>query len=129
MKLSKKMLEVGEGLKKLDYEIILPRHTEEYAMMNTSDHVHNESVKNKVNNDLIRDHYNKIFESDAILIVNGDLNGVKGYVGGNSFLEMGFAHVLNKKIYLLNSIPESSFEDEITAMQPIVIDNDLSKIC
>ena len=34
---------------------------------------------------------------------------------------MGFAHVLNKKIYLLNNIPEMSYSDEIRAMQPIVL--------
>lgn len=128
MKLSRRMIEVRDKLKEFGYEIILPRHTEEYAEMNTSDHVHNESVKNKINNDLIRDYYNKIAENDAVLIVNDDLNGVEGYIGGNSFLEMGFAHVLNKKIYLFNNIPESSFKDEIIAMQPIVLDGDLSKI-
>lgn len=128
MRLSKKMIEVGDKLKELGHDIILPRHTHEYAEMNTSDHVHNESAKNKINNDLIRDYYNKIAENDAVLIVNDDLNGVCSYIGGNSFLEMGFAHVLNKKLYLLNNIPESLFKDEIVAMQPIVLNGDISKI-
>jgi predicted RNA-binding protein with PUA domain len=128
MKLSRKMLEVRNELVKLGHEVILPRHTEEYAEMNTSDHVHNESVKNKINNDLIRDYYNKIAENDAVLVVNCDLNRVNGYIGGNSFLEMGFAHVLNKEIFLLNEIPEMIYKDELIAMQPIVLSNDLSII-
>jgi|GEM_PF-5301338 len=29
---------------------------------------------------------------------------------------MGFAHVLNKRIYLLNEIPDLSFKDELIAI-------------
>lgn len=128
MKLSKKMLELRNELVKFGHEVVLPRHTEEYAEMNTLEHVHNESVKNKINNDLIRDYYNEIALNDSVLIVNSDLNGVKGYIGGNSFLEMGFAHVLNKKIFLLNEIPEIIYRDELIAMQPVILNEDISKI-
>lgn len=128
MKVSVKMLEVGDELQKFGHEVVLPRHTQEYAEMKTSDHIHNESIKNKINNDLIRDYYEKIKASDAILVVNCDLNGVAGYVGGNSFLEIGFAHVLNKKIFLLNQIPETSFKDELIAMQPVVLNGNFRLI-
>ncbi|MEI8343641.1 MAG: hypothetical protein WCF93_01670 [Candidatus Moraniibacteriota bacterium] len=77
---------------------------------------------------MIRDYYEKIKASDAILVVNCDLNGVVGYIGGNSFLEMGFAHVLNKKIFLLNQIPETSFKDELIAMQPTILSGELKII-
>jgi len=125
MKLSGEMIEVRDKLLKLGYEVILPRHTEEYAKMNTSDHVHNESVKNKVDHDLIRYYYRKIEEGDAILVVNCFLNGIHGYIGGNSFLEMGFAHVLNKPIYLLHGIPNMIYRDEIEAMEPIILINNI----
>jgi hypothetical protein len=128
MKLSKKMIDVKNKLEILGHELILPRHTEEYAAMNTSDHIHSESVKNKINNDLIRDYYYKIVDSDAILVINDTLNDIEGYIGGNAFLEMGFAFVLNKTIYLLNNIPDLGYRDELEAMQPIVINNDYSKI-
>ncbi|MFA6417395.1 MAG: hypothetical protein WCW61_04370 [Patescibacteria group bacterium] len=128
MKLSKKMIDAKTKLEALGHELILPRHTEEYAAMNTSDHIHSESVKNKVNNDLIRGYYHKIADSDAILVINDTLNDIDGYIGGNAFLEMGFAFVLNKTIYLLNNIPALGYRDELEAMQPIVINNDYSKI-
>jgi predicted RNA-binding protein with PUA domain len=60
--------------------------------------------------------------------VNIDKGGFSNYIGGNAFLEMGFAHILNKKIFLLNEIPEMIYTDEILAMQPIVLNGDLSKI-
>jgi len=128
MKLCRKMLEIKNELQKKGYEVILPKYTEEYAEMDTSDHVHNESVKNKIEHDLIRQYFDEIKESDAVLIVNNTLNKIENYIGGNSFLEMGFAHVLNKKIFLLNPIPEISYKDEIMAMQPVVLNGDLSKI-
>ncbi len=41
---------------------------------------------------------------------------------------MAFAHVLGKKIFLLNSIPKMSYSDEIEAMKPIIINNNLEII-
>ena len=101
MRLSCEMLETRNKLVDLGHEVVLPRHTEEYAELNTSDHMHNESAKNKINHDLIRQYYGEIREGDAVLVVNEKLKGIDGYIGGNSFLEMGFAHVLYKKIFLL----------------------------
>jgi len=78
--------------------------------------------------DLIKRYYNMIKEADAILIVNGDKKGIKNYIGGNTFLEMGFAYTMDKKIFLLNPIPDMAYRDELEAMKPIILDNDLSKI-
>lgn len=81
-----------------------------------------------IKNDAIRNYFRIINYCDAVLVANYDKNGVKNYIGGNAFLEMGFAHVLNKPIYLLNDIPEMIYSDEIKAMQPIILSGDLSKI-
>lgn len=78
--------------------------------------------------DLIRRHYEKIKNSDAILVINLDKKGIENYIGGNTFLEMGFAYVLGKKIYLLNPLPNMPYSDELKAMNPIVLNNDLDKI-
>lgn len=67
--------------------------------------------------------------ADAVLAVNLDKHGIKNYIGGNTFLELGFAHVLNQKIFLLNPIPDMPYyKTEIVAMKPIVINGDLSQI-
>jgi len=57
-----------------------------------------------------------------------DKNGIGNYIGGNTLIEMAFAHVLNKKIFLLNPVPEISYKDEIIAMQPIILNGNLEKI-
>jgi hypothetical protein len=128
MVFSRKMLEIKNALEEMSHEVIVPRHTEEYAAMGTDDHIHNESVKNKIANDLIRDYYNKIKESDAILVINKNRHNIDNYIGGNVFLEIGFAHILNKKIFLLNPIPNIGYQDEIEAVQPIILNGDLGKI-
>ncbi len=92
------------------------------------DNVFRKNIERKINDDVIRRYYNIIKEADAILVLNYEKKGVPGYIGGNTFLEIGFAHVLNKKIFLLNPIPEIGYKDEIIAMQPTVLDGDLSKI-
>ncbi len=83
----------------------------------------------KIENDYLRVHYKHILESDAILVINLEKNGSKDYIGGNVLIEMGQAHVTDKKIFLLNDIPEfSPYIDEIKAMEPICLKGDLSKI-
>ncbi|MHB8830806.1 MAG: hypothetical protein ACYC44_01695 [Patescibacteria group bacterium] len=81
-----------------------------------------------IKHDSIRAYWEVVKGADAILIANYDKRGIKDYIGGNTFLEMGFAHVLNKPIYLLNGIPDMGYTDEIKAMQPIVLHGDLSRI-
>jgi len=81
-----------------------------------------------IRQDSLKYYYGKISDADAILVLNLEKKNIKGYIGGAVFLEMGFAHVLEKKIFLLNDVPEISYIDEIRMMQPIVISGDLTKI-
>ena len=85
-------------------------------------------VERTIKQDSIRGHFEKIKNSDAILVLNFEKKGIKNYIGGAVFLEMGFAHVLGKKIFLLNPVPEVSYKDEVLAMKPVVIGNDLNKV-
>ena len=55
-------------------------------------------------------------------------NNIKNYVWGNSLIEIAFAHVLWKKIFLLNSIPEMNYSDEIEAMNPFILNGNLDLI-
>lgn len=84
-------------------------------------------IKKKHN--FIKIWYDLIINGDAVLICNFDKNGVKNYIGGNTLMEIGFAHVNNKKVFLLNPVPESvSYADEIKAMVDVILNGDLKKI-
>ncbi len=129
MLFSKEMMEVAKELERGGHGVTTPHNADKYASevlkmeLNSS-----ESIENKIKDDLIKDYFNKIKNADAVLILNIEKNGIDGYIGGNSFLEMAFAHVLDKKIYLYNDIPDMSYTDEIIAMQSIMINQNLNKI-
>ncbi|MCK9393314.1 MAG: hypothetical protein WCX30_00145 [Candidatus Paceibacterota bacterium] len=128
MTASKEMIEAEKKLQELGHEVVLPEFTYIYANMDTADEMHAASARNKVEYDLIRGYFEKIKDSDAILVVNIEKNNIKGYIGGNTFLEMGFALILNKLIYLSNEIPNLNYRDEIAAMNPIVLNGDFARI-
>ena len=76
----------------------------------------------------MRQHFDFIAKSDAILVVNEEKNNVLGYIGGNTLMEMAIAFYLDKKIYLLNLIPELGYKEEIIGMKPEVLDGDINRI-
>jgi hypothetical protein len=65
---------------------------------------------------------------DAILVLNYEKKGQQNYIGGATFLEIHKAFELEKKIFLMNPIPDSIFADELKGMCPKVIDHDFEKI-
>lgn len=78
---------------------------------------------------LTKHHFNKIVRGDAILVLNYEKNRVKGYIGGAVLCEMAIALNFKKKIYVLNPIDKScSYAEEIYAMQPIILNGNLSLI-
>lgn len=69
-----------------------------------------------------------IRQTDAVLVVNGEKDGVKGYVGGATFLEIYDAFRLKKRIYFLNPLPDGILKDELIGFSPVILNNDLTKI-
>lgn len=76
----------------------------------------------------IEEHFQKIEMADAILVANYSKNGIEGYIGGNTLIEIGLAFYLKKKIYFLFPIPEMSYKEELIGMKPTIINNELSLI-
>ena len=86
-------------------------------------------IEQKNHQDAIREFWKLMQNADALLVVNLDRHGIANYIGGNTLMEIGFAHVLNQQIYLLNPIPNIDFyQSEIEAVKPIVLNGDLSQI-
>ena len=76
----------------------------------------------------MRLHEPKIKKNDAILVLNFEKKGIPNYLGGGTFMEIVKAWELKKKIFFFNPIPKCSFTDELTGINPIIINKDLSKI-
>jgi len=137
MAFAKEMLKTKKTLEEKGHFVFLPDETVGYAeedILIKQKQVQKDEAeagaRRKIEMDLIRKHYEKIKNSDAILVLNHERRGIKGYIGGNTFLELGFAHVHNKPIYLINDIPLEPpyFLEEIKAMRPLVLNGDLDKI-
>jgi hypothetical protein len=83
----------------------------------------------KYHQDAIREFWHQMQGANAVLVLNYDKHGVKNYIGGNTLMEIGFAHVLNQKIFLLHPVPDISYyRTEIEAVRPIILNGDLSLI-
>ena len=123
-----KILEVKKKLEGYNHEVEIPEGIKNEFLRGRTEVSKEEKARDKIEHDLIRDYYEKISKHDALLIVNIEKHGIKDYIGGNTFLEMGFAHVLDKSIYILNEIPNIGYKEEIMAMQPIVLKGNLQNI-
>lgn len=128
---AKQMFEYMNQLIKLGHEVNLHEHYIAQAkgeMKELIGRMNKEHASVKIEHDYIMYHYNEIIDSDAILVLNFDKNGIKNYIGGNTLMELGFAYVNKKKIFLLNPVPEMAYTDEIKAILPITINGDLNLI-
>ncbi len=77
----------------------------------------------------LKSHLEKIKNSDAILVVNLDKNGMKNYIGASTLMEIGYAFEHGKRIFMLNPINESlSGAEEIMAMKPSILNGRLEMI-
>ncbi len=128
-------VKLKKELQDLGHEVIIHPFYEKLVAGETVDPEYmayinkNEHFVAKKKYGFIKWYYNKILESDAILVVNLDKGDIKNYIGGNTLMEIAFAHCNDKKVFLLNPIPERlSYTDEIKAMYDEILDRDLTKI-
>ncbi|MEX1111857.1 MAG: hypothetical protein WEC84_00180 [Candidatus Andersenbacteria bacterium] len=128
MQFTENMLEVRDQLRAMGHDaFVTDLHT---PFIGKSDE-EKERIKidQKNNLDAIREMWRLMQDADAVLVLNLDKHGIKNYIGGNTFLEMGFAHVLNQTIFLYNPMPDMPYyKTEMEAMKPTVIHGDLTKI-
>lgn len=128
MHYSEKMLEAADALRLLGHEPFLSSFVQKFI---GKDDEEKERIKidQKNNQDAIRDYWKKMQGADAILVLNFERHGIPYYIGGNALMEIGFAHVLNQKIFLYNPIPDiPSYKTEIEAVRPVIIHGDLALI-
>ena len=125
---SEKQVEVKKMLESQGHTIFVSGFIENYLGKTEQEKVEI-TIEDKNKHGAMKEHWEKIQQSDAILVLNYDKNGIKNYIGGNTFLEIGFAYVLGRKIFLLNPIPEVEYyKSEIEAARPIILHGDLNEI-
>jgi len=124
MAFAKEMVETKKKLEELGHRVIVQEDVELHA----NGTIKQEDKWRKLKIDPLKVYFKEIKKSNAIIVLNLNKNNIPNYVGGNTLIEMAFAHVLGKKIFLLNPVPKISYSDEIGAMKPIILNGDLSRI-
>jgi diphthamide synthase subunit DPH2 len=133
MSFVREMVAVGAELEQQGHSVILPDRSEAYddePVLGAPVISSELTAQRKIEHDFIRKHYEAIARADAVLVLNYTKCDVVGYVGANSFLEMGFAHVLHKPIYLVEPLnaSQTAYYPEMLAMQPVNIGADWTKL-
>lgn len=124
MSFAQDIVKIRGKLKRMGHEVIAPDSVDKYAR----GYIDTEDKWDKIENDVIKSYFSKISEGEAVLIVNQEKLNIPNYMGGNSLIELAYAHILGKKKFLLNPIPKLNYTDEIEAMHPVILDGDLTKI-
>lgn len=128
MAFSDQMLEVGKQLEALGHEPRYSGFIEHYAGQ-SAEEIERRKLDHKMNYDASKDFWARMDDCDAILILNYDRKGIQNYVGGNAFLDLGYAHHLGIKKFLLNPIPDIDlYRTEIEAIGPTILHGNLSLI-
>ena len=122
MQFDPEMQTAKKQLEELGYEVEKPNVVEGHVYGGNLDK--NAMLKRG----FIDEHFRKIDDSDAILVVNNDKNGIANYIGGNTLIEIAYAYVQGLEVFLLNPIPDVSYADEIRGMQPIILDENIEQI-
>jgi len=128
MQYTEKMIEARDELNKIGHEAFVTNLASTF-IGKTDEEKEVIKIDQKNNSDAIREFWRLMQGADAVLVMNIDKHGIKNYIGGNTLMEIGFAHVLDQKIFLYNPIPDIQFyKSEIVAIRPVIINGDLYKI-
>lgn len=124
------VIKIGEALEKKGWSVEYPESALIMRERNDFDPKHfRKNITSRDKGKFIKLHFKKIEKSQAILIVNTTKNGVRGYIGANAMMEGGLAFHKGIKIYLLHPFSKSHpFFDEISAMEPVILQGKLDKI-
>ena len=128
MQYTEKMIEARDKLVELGHNAFVTSLAQAFIGKNDEE---KEKIKLHQKNhlDAIREFWKLMQGADAVLVLNFDKHGIKNYIGGNTLMEIGFAHVLNQKIFLYNPIPDIPYyKSEIEAVKPVIIHGDYSLI-
>ena len=116
-----------ERLEKMGHVITLPNNFDDFGKENRMK-AENPSEYPDWKASMFRKQAEKVANNDAVLVLNFEKEGKPNYIGGATFLEIFKAWELGKKLFLYNPIPENILKDELTGMNPLIINGDLTLV-
>lgn len=126
---AKEIVEIKNQLEKMGHIILTTGNLELHV---NSPHIKSgfdEELKLCIEHDAMRDGFNQIVKSDAVLVCNYPKKNIQGYLGISVLMELAIAYHLNKKIFLLYEFDKSqNYGLEVAIINPTILNNDLSKL-
>lgn len=124
MSLKSEIIDAKNKLEIMGYSVLTPELSEK------SDEYNNLAIDEQRANKraYIQNHFDRIAKSDSILVLNYKKNGIAGYVGSNTLMEIGVAFNLGKKIYLLHEMAEQSCKEEVMSLVTGILNGNLDYI-
>jgi len=129
MAFAKQMLETETALEAMGHTVSVPHdtdvHVDDEALVDDLDH----NLVHAKERDLMMQSFKLVAASDAILVLDHKRKGIEGYIGTSTLMEIGLAHYLGRKIFLLNDVPsrdEVRWAHEIRLINPTVLHGDLA---
>lgn len=118
-----KMKETANIFKEQGHDVFLPRSAE---LNQTKEYWAHEEQKNpkrflEVYSERMRLHFNTIVSADGIIVLNYSKDGVQGYIGPNTIMEMAIAWYHKKKIFILYDVLSLPGVKEIASMRPTIL--------
>lgn len=112
-KVKESVFEIAKKLESKGYEVVVPR--EFIVHMKKREH----SMR----------HFDEICkdETDILLAVNEPKNGIKNYIGPNTFAEIAMAFYKQKRVYVLNDLYEP-YLDELKGWGVVPLKGDLNRL-
>lgn len=119
------VLALAKELEQLGHEVLLPNG----VLANIINEPDFDPVQAKITTGNVNKHIDKVRASDVVLVCNYDKNGVKNYIGANTFLEIAAANYFDKPIFALNPLPDQPYiNNEIQSFGIHVLNNNLEAL-
>ena len=132
MTFAKEMLEAQKVLTSLGHTVNVPCGTQDHIEGITANEDLEANAKYCIETDVMRRCFALVADAEGVLVLNYPKNGIDGYIGVSALMELGLAHYLRKKIFLLYPIPsfaQARWSHEVSIFQPTIIRGDFTKVC
>ncbi|MFA6131647.1 MAG: hypothetical protein WC702_01070 [Patescibacteria group bacterium] len=128
MSFAKEMVELQNQLRGFGHDVAVPCDAELHVgKPDLIDDLDNDR-QHLIENNIIKKCFDLLAGSDAVVFLNLPKNGIEGYIGTSSLMEMGLAYYLGKKIYLMYPHPDPNvhrWAHEVASFKPIVLNSEV----
>lgn len=131
MSFANEMIAAQKELTEMGYEVSVPCDTELHV--SNPDFIDNLDADRQhlIENNVIKRCFETLAAADSVVFLNFPKNGVEGYLGTSSLMEMGLAYYLGKKIFLLFPHPkpsEARWAHEVASFQPVILNGNIASL-